>query len=499
MGETHVHRIVFYDLLSNPGEGGGSELPVVEPHLSIPMAPGLEAVWAPNGYGKTFAMKLLTKMRFPETYSESRLSTRGGKYWLGQFLEECYREVIEPTDSTISRDEYLRRDPMDADWSGIANWRDSRDHSMVPFSRMMVRFVTLDDDGEVEKAEDLWISLRDWIDPRESSLVAWVDDEDTEAICNLLLVDSENPSYEAVDSEFAELMEKGSDGATEDYEDEDGVIEPVFPTFPKGAWKPRIPLVAVEWHCIDPSHPEEGWELGRIHRLLEVLRNTRVAYVEVPKECHSPGKDPLEGCQRLLSSMASDIIGRRLDQIVEVGGPGLNAVDPSDLKPERLREVKEIQHIFDSINQTIMNDEKDPWARKVVEVISRDSRSFAKAPLVFERPWNNDRIDPITLSFGQRSAILLECWLGYIEYIEGLEGSSRTCLVIDEPESGRSEFSVGMMIQRFLQSRQIVGSLSKNSLMVLSHRSDVLSAVGDAYRYHVMQPFDMGLDHSGEE
>ena len=75
----------------------------------------------------------------------------------------------------------------------------------------------------------------------------------------------------------------------------------------------------------------------------------------------------------------------------------------------------------------------------------------------------------------------------------------RFCLVIDEPESGRSEYSVRMMTERILESSQIIGLNSSNSLVVLSHRSDVLSAVGDGNRYHVMQPFDISLEHTGEE
>ena len=88
---TIVHRVVFYDLLSRPGQEVA-----ISPHLSIPLAPGLESVWAPNGYGKTFAMKLLEKIRFPSPESDERLGSP--QYWLGRFLKEARSEVIEPSD-----------------------------------------------------------------------------------------------------------------------------------------------------------------------------------------------------------------------------------------------------------------------------------------------------------------------------------------------------------------------------------------------------------------
>ena len=49
-----LHRVVFYDLLSTPDIDSQRDTygKIHEAHLSIPMMPGLETVWAPNGYGK---------------------------------------------------------------------------------------------------------------------------------------------------------------------------------------------------------------------------------------------------------------------------------------------------------------------------------------------------------------------------------------------------------------------------------------------------------------
>ena len=112
-----------------------------------------------------------------------------------------------------------------------------------------------------------------------------------------------------------------------------------------------------------------------------------------------------------------------------------------------------------------------------------------------------DYVDPNTLSFGQRSAIVLECWLGYMALMEftnnpsAMDGtlsrpSPRTCLVLDEPEAGRSEHSVDSLSYRLSEARELVGAASDNSLLVMSHRRDVLEAVGDGGRFHLMQQFD---------
>ena len=46
-----LHRIVFYDLLSTPDIEHQRDTygKIHEAHLSIPLMPGLETVWAPNG------------------------------------------------------------------------------------------------------------------------------------------------------------------------------------------------------------------------------------------------------------------------------------------------------------------------------------------------------------------------------------------------------------------------------------------------------------------
>ena len=66
----------------------------------------------------------------------------------------------------------------------------------------------------------------------------------------------------------------------------------------------------------------------------------------------------------------------------------------------------------------------------------------------------------------------------------------RICLVIDEPESGRSEHSVDSLSERVLQMQGLIGPETDNSLIIMSHRRDVLESVGNGGRFHLMQQFD---------
>ena len=173
----------------------------------------------------------------------------------------------------------------------------------------------------------------------------------------------------------------------------------------------------------------------------------------------------------------------------------------SALKRSQLIILEIVQSTFDRINDAIMTSKDDPWARRVSSWRARSTKELRRSPMRFERPMFRDYVDPNTLSFGQRSAIVLECWLGYMALMEftnnpsAMDGtlsrpSPRTCLVLDEPEAGRSEHSVDSLSYRLSEARELVGAASDNSLLVMSHRRDVLEAVGDGGRFHLMQQFD---------
>jgi len=534
---TFPHRVCFYDLLSYPEsekgempalsqersqEGPVGEEDVVRADLSIPLAPGVEAVWAPNGYGKTFAMKLLEKIRFPDSHSAARLGSR--QYWLGRFLLEARREVIEPGDQ-MSREDYLAMNPVEADIvSGLSGWRDGEVPKMLPFSKMMVRFVTLDESGALVNVEDLWLDAEDWFTEADPD-------------CTLILYDYLDifAANSALPENISGLVERGlgarmgkeaiSNSAYRILELEMdrelfGMINAISETAgidiskfneARGGQFPELRGLSFMPSPLPSFGGIDGWEIKidpvrmgglesqdfsvtRYWELLDELRKTRVKYVEIPKECHGPGEDPLQSSQELISSLVNAY--EHLD-LNDAGAVGYGR--PSE---------EFIQQIFDRINQSIMTGNRDPWARSISPARNRGTDALeGETPMRFERPMFGDYVHPYTLSFGQRSAIVLECWLGYLEILEGHRvegrdggfpaGGSRFCLVIDEPECGRSEHSVSQLSDRLVECREWVGTNTDNSLIVMSHRRDLLEAVGDGGRFHLLQHFDetqMGLE-----
>ena len=55
------------------------------------------------------------------------------------------------------------------------------------------------------------------------------------------------------------------------------------------------------------------FSLTRHWELLDTLSKTRIQYVEVPKECHGSGSDPLQGCQEPIASIIR--VGMKLDKV----------------------------------------------------------------------------------------------------------------------------------------------------------------------------------------
>ena len=66
-------------------------------------------------------MKIL-ESGFPDPHSDEKMGKQ--QYWLGRFLDEARREVIEPSDQ-MSPSVYLSKNPVDADVFTTRRWRNS--------------------------------------------------------------------------------------------------------------------------------------------------------------------------------------------------------------------------------------------------------------------------------------------------------------------------------------------------------------------------------------
>ena len=122
-----------------------------------------------------------------------------------------------------------------------------------------------------------------------------------------------------------------------------------------------------------------------------------------------------------------------------------------------------------------------------------------------ESPYRNTPLRKDVLSFGQKSTILTELYLGTFEALsdpssdidEGSFNENRYCLIIDEPEVGRSEYSLDHLIKRLIWSKGAHDAELKNSVVVLSHRNKLLKQVSG--KYHLLQPVDIGYQTEEEE
>ncbi len=363
-----LSRVVFYDLLAVPGRDRD---PRFGSHISIPLEPGTQPVWAPNGYGKTFAFNLLSKLSHPSDYSDADVGT--GDFWLGNFLKECYTEVREPS-HWMTIGELHTASPTKG--AMASSWKTDDSQRMVPFTHMLARFKILDLESRVVDVWDLWVQpiwegggsycrtrlrtlsglmdfvdvskfyeedaeaslrIKDWSDihrgrgdPTEREggeddlfTNGWRmfdflrDDGDFEIpslFGEVLLEDQDRHSIDTFPSaqmrEFCKLREVG--GSSKD---------PFLPVIPSrsclidiwnddGSGIYRLDKIAnwAESHeNIDARRPSEEFAFTQTYQCLEILRKTQIRYVEVPKSVRDNG---LEEVQDLVSGMKEMLSGR---------------------------------------------------------------------------------------------------------------------------------------------------------------------------------------------
>ena len=94
------------------------------------------------------------------------------------------------------------------------------------------------------------------------------------------------------------------------------------------------------------------------------------------------------------------------------------------------------------------------------------------------------------LSFGQKSELIIEGVLAK-EQQESMDGKTLRCLVIDEPEAGRSEHWTNELILKLLGRIENNKATHKNSILLLSHRGLLLNEVFNEQGYHIMHYIDM--------
>ena len=112
---------------------------------------------------------------------------------------------------------------------------------------------------------------------------------------------------------------------------------------------------------------------------------------------------------------------------------------------------------------------------------------------------NEYDLDSSILSFGQCSVVALESCFGQAFFYNmdrsNVSEQTQSCIIIDEPEIGRSEHWVSMITDRIIEllddfEEPHLGNIYNESLTIVSHKERLLRSLSITGNYHVMQPFD---------
>ena len=153
----------------------------------------------------------------------------------------------------------------------------------------------------------------------------------------------------------------------------------------------------------------------------------------------------------------------------------------------------------EEINRCLMPDDNSPWGVQVsfprVRHDPVSGLTFGAAlPCVLFHPASLDTntVRPEHLSFGMRSEICLQLVLSRFlhanrqRFVENKRGVH--LLVVDEPEIGRAERWVRLLIERFNRlEKQLNNSDSPGNVLVVSHRNVVAERSTALGQYHIMQ------------
>ena len=147
-----------------------------------------------------------------------------------------------------------------------------------------------------------------------------------------------------------------------------------------------------------------------------------------------------------------------------------------------------------SLNSVISSG--GPWGVEA-RLMNWNSYHGATDPFILQKAGDkNQRVSWSQLSSGQKSELIIEAVLAK-EQKESRSDEYQRCLVIDEPEAGRSEHWTNELIHKLSERSMNNKSGGRNSVLLLSHRGLLLSEVFYERGYHVMHY--VGNDDSEEE
>ena len=449
--------------------------------MSIPLIPGVNGIWAPNGYGKSYIFReILTKIQH----------VKGGNNFekLYDFLDIIKIRGEEPRNFISNSIQMTTNGPKS--YAQQDEFR--KQNSVVPFTG--ISFTIGDYDSEEKNNLATFSIFLDFDSRGNLDIDCFTYSEKVEPL-NLVQEGVNTPNY-SINSEFDRIC---------------GINE-------------------YSSYSLDYGSTNTLQDFTWVDQCLELLFNLSVDYNEIPELAFSNTKSSIHNAitetLQIKNKLVINDLKSNQDLLIEYselsGIKDTNDLDSfiSDLFRSYYSKIKEsenIEKITDKIKKIQTIDEnKNPWFRigeiygKMIEDFENNLNvsinssgiewrikifltSSDRYPLTYvysdsglesNRHPNWDK-----LSFGQRTVILFNVLLEYCNAVSDIHADSKVqrVFVIDEPEAGRSERWVRDLIHQLIETKENWSKLNKRScLCILSHRGELLEYLSGSEGYYVM-------------
>ena len=449
--------------------------------MSIPLTPGVNGIWAPNGYGKSYIFReILSKIQH----------VKGGNSFekLYDFLDKIKIRGKEPRKFISNSIQMTANGPIS--YTSQEEFR--KQSSLVPFTG--VSFTIGDYDSRGKNNIATFSIFLDFDSRGNLDIDCFTYSEKVEPL-NLVQEGVNTPSY-SISSEFDRIC------SINEYSS----------------------------HSLDYGFSETLENFTWVDQCLELLFNLSVDYNEIPMLAFSnPESSIYEAVNQTLqinNKLVINELKSNKDLFREYSeSSGIKSTDDLDTFMTNLftsfYSKLKLSENYDKITDKIkkiqsIEENKNPWFLigeiygKMIEGFENNLNvsinsseiewgikifltSSDRIPLKFEYSdldsEKNNSPNWEKMSFGQKTVILFNVLLEYCKAVSDIHSDSKIqrVFVIDEPEAGRSERWVRELIHQLIETKENWSKLNKrSSLCILSHRGELLDYVSGSEGYNVM-------------
>ena len=449
--------------------------------MSIPLIPGVNGIWAPNGYGKSYIFsEILSKIQhvkggnnFEKLYDFlDRIKIRGEVP--PSFISNSIQMTANGPKSYTQQDEFRKQ------------------NSLVPFTGISYTIGDYDSKGKNNLAT---FSIFLDFDSRGNLDVDCFTYSETSEPLNLVQEGVNTPNY-SINSEFDRIcsineyssysLHYGFSGKLEKFKWVDQCLELLFNL---SVDYNEIPMLAFSNPRLSLFNAANETLQIKNELVINDLKSNKDLFREYSESSGIKDTDDVEAFMSdLFSSFYSKLkISETYDKITDKIRK-IQSIEENKNPWFRIGEIygKMIEDFENKLNLSI-NSSGIEWGIKIF-LTSSD-----RIPLKFEysdiESEKNNSPTWEKMSFGQKTVILFNVLLEYCKAVSDIHSDSKVqrVFVIDEPEAGRSERWVRELIHQLIETKATWSNLNKRScLCILSHRGELLEYVSGSEGYNVM-------------